>query len=127
MLSFFIFAALAYGGASFAFGAAVDPSKPRWPRILLAAAALLHTATIGAQCVDGFHPLQNVYLAMSGGQTSLGLEAEQGAEVELEQVEARPGGKLPSLPLWQADEASLQANREYIEFLATQHDDPAWK
>jgi ABC-type uncharacterized transport system permease subunit len=67
VLSFFIFAALAYGGASFAFGAAADPSKPRWPRILLAAAALLHTATIGAQCVDGFHPLQNVYLAMSGG------------------------------------------------------------
>ena len=81
----------------------------------------LHGALLDARI------LADVYLAMSGGQTSLGLEAEQGAEVELEQVEARPGGKLPSLPLWQADEASLQANREYIEFLATQHDDPAWK
>ena len=67
VLTFFIFAALAYGGASFAFGAAADPAKPRWPRILLAAAALLHIATIGTQCLDGHHPLQNVYLAMSGG------------------------------------------------------------
>lgn len=67
MLSFFIFAALAYGAASFAFGATADPEKPRWPRLLLASAALLHVATIGAQCVDGHHPLQNVYLAMSGG------------------------------------------------------------
>jgi hypothetical protein len=31
------------------------------------------------------------------------------------------------LPLWQVDEGSQQANREYIEFLASQHDDPAWK
>lgn len=67
MLSFFIFAALAYGGASFAFGAASDPTKPRWPRMLLAAAALLHIATIGAQCLEGNHPFKSVYLAMSMG------------------------------------------------------------
>jgi ABC-type uncharacterized transport system permease subunit len=70
MLPFFILAALAYGAASFAYGAGTDEgsSVKQWGRALLAAAALLHLATVGAQCVDGNHPFKSVFLA-----TSLGL------------------------------------------------------
>ncbi|MCP4470077.1 MAG: DNA polymerase III subunit epsilon [Gammaproteobacteria bacterium] len=81
----------------------------------------LHGALLDARI------LADVYLAMTGGQTSLGLEADHGSETDFEQFEPRPGGSGQSLPLWQVDDASLQANREYIEFLATLHDDPAWK
>jgi ABC-type uncharacterized transport system permease subunit len=70
MLPFFILAALAYGAASFAYGAGTDEgsSIKQWGRVLLAGAALLHLSTIGAQCVDGNHPFKSVFLA-----TSLGL------------------------------------------------------
>jgi hypothetical protein len=64
---------------------------------------------------------------MTGGQTSLGLDAEQGSEADLESIEFRRRDDAASLPLWQADEASLQANREYVEFLAENHPHPAWK
>src|SRR5690606_1927467 len=39
----------------------------RWARALLAVAAALHVATIGAQCTHGEHPFSSVYLAMSFG------------------------------------------------------------
>jgi DNA polymerase-3 subunit epsilon len=81
----------------------------------------LHGALLDARI------LADVYLAMTGGQTSLGLDAEQGSEADLEPVEFKRRGTAASLPMWQVDEASLRANREYIEFLATQHPDPAWK
>jgi DNA polymerase-3 subunit epsilon len=81
----------------------------------------LHGALLDARI------LADVYLAMTGGQTSFGLEADQTTETDFEQVELRRSGSGQSLPLWQIDDASLQANREYIEFLASQHDDPAWK
>ncbi len=70
VLPLFILAALAYGAASFAFGAGSEPASKvgRWARALLAGAAALHLATIGAQCVDGNHPFKSVFLA-----TSLGL------------------------------------------------------
>ncbi|KIG11918.1 HemX protein, negative effector of steady-state concentration of glutamyl-tRNA reductase [Enhygromyxa salina] len=70
MLPFFILAALAYGAASFAYGAGTGEDSPvkQWARALLAGAALLHTATVGAQCVEGNHPFKSVFLA-----TSLGL------------------------------------------------------
>jgi ABC-type uncharacterized transport system permease subunit len=70
MLPFFILAALAYGAASFAFGAGTDEgsSIQRWARALLAGAALLHLGTVGAQCLAGNHPFKSVFLA-----TSLGL------------------------------------------------------
>ncbi|NVB41294.1 cytochrome c biogenesis protein CcsA [Pseudenhygromyxa sp. WMMC2535] len=69
MLLLFIFAALAYGAASFAFGAGTDEGSPLkgWARVLLAGAALFHLSTIGAQCVDGDHPFKSVYLATSLG------------------------------------------------------------
>jgi DNA polymerase-3 subunit epsilon len=81
----------------------------------------LHGALLDARI------LADVYLAMTGGQTSLGLEAEQGADTAPEQTEVRRIESGQPLPLWQVDEAAQLANREYIEFLATQHDDPAWK
>ena len=81
----------------------------------------LHGALLDARI------LADVYLAMTGGQTSLGLDAEQGVDTDSEQIEINRIESGQPLPLWQVDEAALQANREYIEFLATQHDDPAWK
>lgn len=81
----------------------------------------LHGALLDARI------LADVYLAMTGGQTSLGLEAEQGVDTDSEQIEINRIDSGQPLPLWQVDEVALQANREYIEFLATQHDNPAWK
>ena len=81
----------------------------------------LHGALLDARI------LADVYLAMTGGQTSLGLDAEQGSETNLEPAEIKRRDAAAALPMWQADEASLQANREYIEFLAEKHSDPAWK
>ena len=81
----------------------------------------LHGALLDARI------LADVYLAMTGGQTSLGLDAEQGADTTSAQVAVQRIESGQPLPLWEIDEASQQANREYIEFLATQHDDPAWK
>ena len=81
----------------------------------------LHGALLDARI------LADVYLAMTGGQTSLGLEAEQGVDTDSEPIEMNRIDAGQPLPLWQVDEAALQANREYIEFLATQHEDPAWK
>ena len=81
----------------------------------------LHGALLDARI------LADVYLAMTGGQTSLGLDVEQGAGYEHERIEVQRIESGLQLPLWQVDEDSQQANREYIEFLAGQHDDPAWK
>jgi len=81
----------------------------------------LHGALLDARI------LADVYLAMTGGQTSLGLEAEQGAGTDAEQCDLQRIESGLQLPLWRPDSASLQANQDYIEFLSTQHDDPAWK
>ena len=81
----------------------------------------LHGALLDARI------LADVYLAMTGGQTSLGLDAEQGGTAKHEQSEMQRIESGQPLPLWQVDASAQQANREYIEFLATQHDDPAWK
>ncbi|MDH3762620.1 MAG: DNA polymerase III subunit epsilon [Gammaproteobacteria bacterium] len=81
----------------------------------------LHGALLDARI------LADVYLAMTGGQTSLGLDAGQGANASQQQIEVKRIEIGQPLPLWQADENAQQANRDYIEFLATQHDDPAWK
>jgi DNA polymerase-3 subunit epsilon len=81
----------------------------------------LHGALLDARI------LADVYLAMTGGQTSLGLDAEQGTETNLDPIEFKRPANAAPLPLWQPDEASLKANREYIEFLAEKHADPAWK
>jgi DNA polymerase-3 subunit epsilon len=81
----------------------------------------LHGALLDARI------LADVYLAMTGGQTSLGLDAEQGVETNHEPAEFKRSINSTPLPVWQADEEALQANREYVDFLATKHSDPAWK
>ncbi len=81
----------------------------------------LHGALLDARI------LADVYLAMTGGQTSLGLDAGQGASANQQQVEVKRIESGQPLPLWRADDNAQQANRDYVEFLATQHDDPAWK
>jgi DNA polymerase-3 subunit epsilon len=81
----------------------------------------LHGALLDARI------LADVYLAMTGGQTSLGLDADQHSEANFEHPGIISRDSTQSLPTWQPDEESLQANREYIEFLADQHPDPAWK
>ncbi len=81
----------------------------------------LHGALLDARI------LADVYLVMTGGQTSLGLDAEQASDTRHEQVEIKRIDSGKPLPLWRVDPAAEAANRDYIEFLATQHDDPAWK
>jgi ABC-type uncharacterized transport system permease subunit len=75
-LILFIASALFYGGASFAYGAervedgprsSHEPGIERYGRLLLLLAALAHVAAVGAQCVDGDHPLKNIFLATSFG------------------------------------------------------------
>lgn len=82
ILVLFIAAALAYGAASFAYGAEVGEPSPsdqpvpmrRRARPLLVLGAVLHTLLIGLQCTDGDHPLKNIFLATSFGAlvTALG-------------------------------------------------------
>lgn len=70
MIPLFILAALAYGAATFAFGAVgreASDDAPVAPRIALAAAALLHFGTIGAQCLHGDHPFRSIFLVISFG------------------------------------------------------------
>ena len=71
--------------------------------------------------------LADVYLIMTGGQTSLGLDVSKtGGAVEQEFVIQHSLSQQP-LPVWQVDSTAQQANSEYIEFLASQCDQPAWK
>lgn len=71
--------------------------------------------------------LADVYLAMTGGQTSLGLDmSKPGGPDEREFVVQRSRSQQP-LPVWQVDSAAQQANSDYIEFLASQCEEPAWK
>ena len=81
----------------------------------------LHGALLDARI------LADVYLAMTGGQESLGFEVGQGAEKRSEGSEITRIAAGQPLPLWQVDEAARQANREYVEFLASEHEEPAWK
>ena len=81
----------------------------------------LHGALLDARI------LADVYLAMTGGQASLGLDIEAGEVAGETQLEVQRVDSGQPLPLWQPDAAALAANQEYIEFLKTQHDDPAWK
>jgi DNA polymerase-3 subunit epsilon len=81
----------------------------------------LHGALLDARI------LADVYLAMTGGQTTLGLEPGHGAEDRRRSGEVQRIAAGQPLPLWQLDDQSRRANREYIEFLAAEHEDPAWK
>jgi ABC-type uncharacterized transport system permease subunit len=72
MLGLFIVSAIAYGAATYAYGSHAETGDEptglgRFGRLLLACAALFHVLAIGAQCVDGDHPLKNIFLATSFG------------------------------------------------------------
>ncbi len=84
ILLLFLLAALAYGAASFAYGADTGeprdgqlPAIRRRARPLLIAGTVAHLLLIGLQCVDGDHPLKNIFLATSFGAlvTSFGYLA----------------------------------------------------
>lgn len=84
ILPLFLVAAGAYGAASFAYAADVGdpisgepPAIRRRARPLLWFGALAHLLLIGLQCVDGDHPLKNIFLATSFGAlvTSFGYLA----------------------------------------------------
>ena len=81
----------------------------------------LHGALLDARI------LGDVYLAMTGGQVSLGLDAVSGETQGDVQLEVRRIESGQPLPLWRPDAASSAANQQYIEYLATQHENPAWK
>ncbi len=72
-LVLFILAAIAYGAATFAYGSQRDDDRDRdegprrWARLALALGAVFHFAAIGAQCIEGDHPLKNIFLATSFG------------------------------------------------------------
>jgi len=71
--------------------------------------------------------LADVYLIMTGGQTTLGLEQNEinnNTELEADANLVAAGGPLP---VWHGDEASELAHQEYINFLAEQCDEPAWQ
>ena len=81
----------------------------------------LHGALLDARI------LGDVYLAMTGGQVSLGFDVEARDDNRDALLEVQRIDSSQPLPRWQPDAAARAANRQYVEFLATQHDDPAWK
>lgn len=72
--------------------------------------------------------LADVYLIMTGGQTSLGLEQ---AEVESHSGGGGFSGLATAedgpLPVWRGDETSEQAHEEYLAFLRKASDEPVWQ
>ena len=73
--------------------------------------------------------LADVYLFMTGGQTSLGLNSSRSAtqESRADGIKRRGRDSSKALPLWQGDSESAQANNEYIDFLQSSCENPAWK
>jgi len=72
--------------------------------------------------------LADVYLAMTGGQTSLGLEQEEvQCDVVKDLESCNPASRQAPLPIWQGDDASLQAHEEYLAFLREQSDEVVWQ
>ena len=82
----------------------------------------LHGALLDARI------LADVYLAMTGGQTALGLDEESGGDQDQMNSMGKVERELTTpLHLWQTDEIDDKAHQEYLEFLAGQSDDPVWK
>lgn len=71
--------------------------------------------------------LADVYLAMTGGQTSLGLDVESSAGKMSSEQQVIQTAPLGPLPLFEPDAKDLQDNQDYIEFLAQQAENPAWR
>jgi len=71
--------------------------------------------------------LADVYLAMTGGQTSLGLDEVQPGEVVRADVAIAGAQTKVDLPLWSLDATTQTEHQAYLEFLATQCENPVWK
>lgn len=80
----------------------------------------LHGALLDARI------LADVYLIMTGGQTSLGLDPAQASSARQDAVEVKTLQSGQPLVQWQFDADDEKANREYVELLAAKHEDPAW-
>lgn len=82
----------------------------------------LHGALLDARI------LSEVYLAMTGGQTALGLDvSDQGHDMGPDTASRQPVSRNGPLPVWLGNEASEQAHLEYVKFLTEQCDDPVWE
>ncbi len=72
--------------------------------------------------------LADVYMAMTGGQTSLGLEQEENQGDEVKNLDNRNVvARHTPLPIWHGDAASQQAHEEYLVFLREQSEEVAWQ
>ncbi|NNE63226.1 MAG: DNA polymerase III subunit epsilon, partial [Gammaproteobacteria bacterium] len=82
----------------------------------------LHGALLDARI------LADVYLFMTGGQTTLGLDQGESANSnEMESSNVIAAVNHGPLPVWQGDAESEKAHLEYLSFLADQCEDPAWR
>ncbi len=70
--------------------------------------------------------LADVYLAMTGGQTTLGLDVEGSTRKVASEQRTLQSAPLGPLALFEPDSEDLRANQEYVEFLAQQSEEPAW-
>ncbi|MCP4432565.1 MAG: DNA polymerase III subunit epsilon [Gammaproteobacteria bacterium] len=72
--------------------------------------------------------LADVYLFMTGGQTTLGLDQiESDRRNEILSNNVISAVNHGPLPVWCGDAASEKAHQVYLSFLAEQCDDPAWR
>lgn len=71
--------------------------------------------------------LADVYLIMTGGQSSLGLE-QADAEVNLGEGQVDiAGASSGPLPVWRGSENSEQAHEDYLSYLREASDEPVWQ
>lgn len=82
----------------------------------------LHGALLDARI------LAEVYLAMTGGQTALGLdESDREQDLGYSRVGRQPVARSGPLPVWRGNPESEQAHLEYVKFLQEQSDQPVWE
>ena len=72
--------------------------------------------------------LADVYLIMTGGQTSLGLEQAESQSEEATNLDSlKLASRSTALPIWRGDEESQQAHEAYLAFLREQCDEVVWQ
>lgn len=82
----------------------------------------LHGALLDARI------LADVYLAMTGGQTALGLDdSDLTVDVVTQASSRQPIIRNGALPIWTGDEESEQAHTEYLDYLVEQCGELIWK
>ena len=82
----------------------------------------LHGALLDARI------LADVYLAMTGGQTALGLDdSDLNVDVVTQASSRQPIIRNGALPIWTGDEKSERAHKEYLDYLVEQCGELIWK